>query len=279
MIQRGEIYLAKLSPVVGSEQGGIRPVVIVQNNKGNRFSPTVIVAAITSSKTKPNLPTHIRIMPEESGLKKPSIILLEQIRTLDKSRLIEKIGCLAQEKIQELVSRSQQDDKRAFALLVSEFQPLVFRLAFRLLCDEEEARDITQETFVKVWLSLKTYNQENRLSTWLYKITCNTCYDRLRSLRHSPLDNESAFSDSVNIPSDDHIEISLSNKQLKELILRYTNELPPQQKLVFTLRDVEELEVAEVQIITGLSPEKIKSTLYLARKNIRNKMNQIDPDL
>ena len=146
-----------------------------------------------------------------------------------------------QEKIQELVSRSQQDDKRAFALLVSEFQPLVFRLAFRLLCDEEEARDITQETFVKVWLS--------------------------------------AFSDSVNIPSDDHIEISLSNKQLKELILRYTNELPPQQKLVFTLRDVEELEVAEVQIITGLSPEKIKSTLYLARKNIRNKMNQIDPDL
>ena len=104
-------------------------------------------------------------------------------------------------------------------------------------------------------------------------------YDRLRSLRHSPLDNESAFSDSVNIPSDDHIEISLSNKQLKELILRYTNELPPQQKLVFTLRDVEELEVAEVQIITGLSPEKIKSTLYLARKNIRNKMNQIDPDL
>ena len=65
----------------------------------------------------------------------------------------------------------------------------------------------------------------------------------------------------------------------KELILRYTNELPPQQKLVFMLRDVEELEVIEVQTITGLSPEKIKSTLYLARKNIRNKMNQIDPDL
>ena len=120
-----------------------------------------------------------------------------------------------QEKIQELVNRSQQNDKRAFALLVSEFQPLVFRLAFRLLCDEDEARDITQETFVKVWLSLKTYNQENRLSTWLYKITCNTCYDRLRSLHHSPLDNESAFSGSVNIPSDDNIEISLSNKQLE----------------------------------------------------------------
>ena len=171
-----------------------------------------------------------------------------------------------QEKTLELVDRSQRKDTAAFAQLATEFQPMVFRLAFRLLCDENEARDITQETFVKVWLSLKRYNRKNRFSTWLYKITCNACYDRLRSLRHSSLNNEFAFSDSI-------------NRQLKELILRYTNELPPQQKLVFMLRDVEELEVIEVQTITGLSPEKIKSTLYLARKNIRNKMNQIDPDL
>ena len=184
-----------------------------------------------------------------------------------------------QKKIQELISRSQQEDAAAFSLLVSTFQPLVFRLAFRLLCDEDEAKDMVQETFVKVWLALGKYNGECRFSTWLYKITCNACYDRLRSLRHSSLNNEFAFSDSINLASDDNIEISLSNRQLKELILRYTNELPPQQKLVFMLRDVEELEVIEVQTITGLSPEKIKSTLYLARKNIRNKMNQIDPDL
>ena len=87
-----------------------------------------------------------------------------------------------QEKTLELVDRSQRKDTTAFAQLVTEFQPMVFRLAFRLLCDEDEARDITQETFVKVWLSLKTYNRKNRFSTWLYKITCNTCYDRLRSL-------------------------------------------------------------------------------------------------
>ena len=184
-----------------------------------------------------------------------------------------------QKKIQELIGRSQQEDAVAFSLLVSTFQPLVFRLAFRLLCDEDEAKDMVQETFVKVWLALGKYNGECRFSTWLYKITCNACYDRLRSLRHSSLNNEFAFSDSINLASDDNIEISLSNRQLKELILRYTNELPPQQKLVFMLRDVEELEVIEVQTITGLSPEKIKSTLYLARKNIRNKMNQIDPDL
>ena len=155
----------------------------------------------------------------------------------------------------------------------------VYRFVLALSKKPHIAEAITQETFVKVWLSLKRYNRKNRFSTWLYKITCNACYDRLRSLRHSSLNNEFAFSDSINLASDDNIEISLSNRQLKELILRYTNELPPQQKLVFMLRDVEELEVIEVQTITGLSPEKIKSTLYLARKNIRNKMNQIDPDL
>lgn len=184
-----------------------------------------------------------------------------------------------QEEIQKLVDRSRRGDKEAFGRLVSEFQSLVFRLSFRLLCDEDEARDITQETFIKVWLALKSYDREKCFSTWLYKITCNACYDRLRSLNHSPLDKESSLSDSANIPSNDNIEISLANKQLKELILRYTDELPAQQKVVFMLRDVEELEVAEVQSITGLSPEKIKSTLYLARKNIRNKMNQLDPDL
>lgn len=184
-----------------------------------------------------------------------------------------------QEKIQELVRRSQRDDTAAFAQLVAEFQPLAFRLAFRLLCDEDEARDMVQEAFVKVWLSLKKYNGESRFSTWLYKITCNTCYDRLRSLRHSPLDHESDFTDSVNMVSGDNIEMAISNKQLKDLILLYTNELSPQQRLIFMLRDVEELDMAEVQTITGLSPEKIKNTLYLARKNIRNKMNQIDPEL
>ena len=184
-----------------------------------------------------------------------------------------------QEKTLELVDRSQRKDTAAFAQLVTEFQPMVFRLAFRLLCDEDEARDITQETFVKVWLSLKTYNRKNRFSTWLYKITCNTCYDRLRSLHHSPLDNEADYSVSANISSDDNVELAVVNKQLRELILRYTAELSPRQRLIFTLRDIEELDVPEVQIITGLSAGIIKTTLYLARKNIRNKMNQIDAGL
>lgn len=91
-VKRGDIYYADLSPVVGSEQGGIKPVLIVQNDVGNRFSPTVIAAAITSQKYKTNLPTHIRVNADGCGLAKDSIVLLEQVRTLDKRRLRERMG-------------------------------------------------------------------------------------------------------------------------------------------------------------------------------------------
>ncbi|MBR4072344.1 MAG: type II toxin-antitoxin system PemK/MazF family toxin [Clostridia bacterium] len=93
-IKRGEIYYADLSPVIGSEQGGIRPVLIVQNDVGNRYSPTVIAAAITSQRDKTNLPTHIKVRADHCGLAKDSIVLLEQVRTIDKRRLKEKMGSL-----------------------------------------------------------------------------------------------------------------------------------------------------------------------------------------
>ena len=91
-IRRGDIYYADLSPVVGSEQGGVRPVLIVQNDTGNRYSPTVIAAAITSQVNKTKLPTHIALAAPECGLPRDSVVLLEQIRTLDKRRLRERRG-------------------------------------------------------------------------------------------------------------------------------------------------------------------------------------------
>ncbi len=96
-IRRGDIYYADLSPVVGSEQGGVRPVVIVQNDVGNKYSPTVIAAAITSKINKAKLPTHIEINAETFGLPKDSVVLTEQIRTIDKKRLKEHIGHLDDE--------------------------------------------------------------------------------------------------------------------------------------------------------------------------------------
>lgn len=91
-IKRGELYYADLSPVVGSEQGGVRPVLVVQNDVGNKYSPTVIAAAVTSKINKAKLPTHIELPSNSYGLQKDSVILLEQIRTLDKRRLKERIG-------------------------------------------------------------------------------------------------------------------------------------------------------------------------------------------
>ena len=94
MIKRGELYYADLSPVVGSEQGGVRPVLVVQNDIGNKYSPTVIAAAVTSKINKAKLPTHIELSAEDYGLIKDSVVLLEQIRTIDKKRLKKCIGYL-----------------------------------------------------------------------------------------------------------------------------------------------------------------------------------------
>lgn len=91
-IKRGDLFYADLSPVVGSEQGGVRPVIVVQNNVGNKYSPTIIVAPVTSQLNKAKLPTHVRLKSNEFGLPKNSVALMEQLRTIDKKRLREKIG-------------------------------------------------------------------------------------------------------------------------------------------------------------------------------------------
>jgi len=97
LVKKGDIYFADLSPVIGSEQGGIRPVLVVQNDVGNKYSPTIIVAAVTSQLNKAKLPTHVEIDAKDNGLSKKSVVLLEQLRTIDKKRLKERIGAIDEE--------------------------------------------------------------------------------------------------------------------------------------------------------------------------------------
>ncbi len=104
VVKRGDIYYADLSPVIGSEQGGIRPVLIIQNDVGNKYSPTVIAAAITSQINKAKMPTHIELPASEYGLYKDSVVLLEQIRTIDKRRLREKVAHLDKELMEDVNS-------------------------------------------------------------------------------------------------------------------------------------------------------------------------------
>ena len=106
VVRRGDMFYADLSPVVGSEQGGIRPVLVIQNNTGNKYSPTVIVSAITSQLNKNKLPTHIELDSQEFGLKSNSVVLAEQIRTIDKSRLKEKIGHIDDNRIMNRINNA-----------------------------------------------------------------------------------------------------------------------------------------------------------------------------
>ena len=178
-----------------------------------------------------------------------------------------------QEKIENLIERSKQHDKVAFRQLVEMCQPFVFRISFRLLCCEEEAKDIVQEVFIRVWLHLHKYNYRNRFSTWLYKITCNLCYDRLRSMK--PLSSNVVTSvdwSILDIPDECDVEQTIINSELIKWITTLTHDLSPKQRLVFTLRDIEELELDEIRKITGMSNAKIKSNLYLARQYIRKKI-------
>ena len=104
IVKRGDMFYADLSPVVGSEQGGIRPVLVIQNDTGNKYSPTVIVSAITSQLNKSKLPTHIELDSKEFGLKADSVVLTEQIRTIDKSRLKEKIGHIQDDRVMDRIN-------------------------------------------------------------------------------------------------------------------------------------------------------------------------------
>ncbi|MDR2927335.1 MAG: sigma-70 family RNA polymerase sigma factor [Cytophagaceae bacterium] len=180
---------------------------------------------------------------------------------------------MEQQAISELVQLSRHGDTKAFEKLAVEFQPLVFSLAFRLLCNEDDAKDVVQETFIRAWTKLNRYKSQYSFCTWIYKIAGNLCYDQLRKQKRSRCSNLSATD--LNISSLEDIETSVINRELAHWIEYFTEALTPKQRLVFTLRDIEGLSVDEVQAVTGLTSAKIKSNLYLARTEIKNKLRTI----
>ena len=173
-------------------------------------------------------------------------------------------------RLNEYIHLCRQGDTAAFRFIVAGYQQMVYTLAFRLLCNSHDAEDMTQEVFIKAWQKLGSYNPRYKFSTWLYKITCNGCYDKLRSQHHQ----KRVTIAGLDIPDDTNMEDSIHNRELRELILHLTNHLSPKQKLVFTLSDIEELEIAEIGTITGMTPAKIKSNLYLARKQIKSNFSK-----
>lgn len=170
-----------------------------------------------------------------------------------------------------IIEKCRNGDKESFRIIVHDFQPVIFRLAIRIMGDISEAEDITQETFIKAWETMEDFKLKSSFGTWLYRIACNKCFDRLRQIKKTGKTNEPVENFSY-APSADNIEENMTNRELCRLITKYTDEMPPMQRLVFTLKDMEELSTEEICKITGITPLQLKSNLYFARKFIRNKL-------
>lgn len=175
--------------------------------------------------------------------------------------------------LNELIEASKRNDNKAFREIVENFQSMIYSLSFRLLCDEEEAKDTVQETFIRVWMNLRGFDQDRNFSTWIYAIATNLCYDKLKTPKRY-LKSESLDEKFNDLFSTENPEQEYINSDLIRIIVQITDKLTPKQKIVFTLRDLEALEIEEVSQITGLSANNIKSNLFLARQAIRNKLEK-----
>jgi len=175
-----------------------------------------------------------------------------------------------QKTLNELITRCKHNDGNAFRQLVEYHQPMLYSLAFRLLCNEEEAKDAVQESFIKVWLNLKSFDTSRKFSTWVYAIATNLCYDKLKSGKHF---SKCLPAETLNeVLSIDDVEKKMIDAELGALIATLTDELTPKQKIVFILSDLEYLSTEEIVQISGMTASQIKSNLFLARQALRKKL-------
>lgn len=173
-----------------------------------------------------------------------------------------------------IVQQSKQGNKDAFRTLVMQYQHMVYSLSLKMLCNEEDAKDIVQESFIKIWLNIRNFDESKSFSTWVYTIATRLCLDKLKSRKHIVplLDDEQA----IRLPdSNSDIHLDVENREWITLIRAITAELSPKQRLVFTLCQLEELSSDEAERITGMNATQIKSNLYLARQNVINKLKAL----
>jgi RNA polymerase sigma-70 factor (ECF subfamily) len=173
-----------------------------------------------------------------------------------------------------IISRCQQGDKEAFRWVVKTHQRMIFSLTLKMLCDEEEAKDLVQETFIRVWQSIRNYDPQKAFSTWIYAIASHLCIDRLKRASrvvalpedHLALRRFASDSDTLQ---------SLENKEWVSIVRTIAEGLSDKQRLVFTLCQLEGLPSAEVEQITGLDAKQVKSNLYIARQTIRKRLKEL----
>lgn len=179
------------------------------------------------------------------------------------------------QKHQQEITQAMEGDHQAFRKLVDYYQHPAFTLTFRILCDEEEAKDTVQEGFVKIWQRLDKYNPSQPFSSWLYRIMANCAIDRFRVIRRrNEVSLEQVETTLEQALADDPVA-TLDNQEIARLIRFLAGELPQKQQLVFILRDVQGMSVSDIRNVLGISDIFIKSNLYYARKSIRQKLAKL----
>lgn len=172
----------------------------------------------------------------------------------------------------DIFERVRDGDMFAFQKIVETYQEYAFRLAFRLLANEDDAKDVVQECFIRVWNHLKRFKSEKKFKPWLSRIVVNLCYDELNKA-HKKHTVRNVLNNELVLPStNENLHDTLANSELAERIKLLANGLPPKQRIVFVLRDLEDLEIEDVARIAGLSKNSVKSNLYYARRHIRTKL-------
>ena len=172
----------------------------------------------------------------------------------------------------EIIQQCRDGNKEAFRWLVQQHQRLVFSLALKMLADEEEAKDVVQETFIRVWQRISDYNPQKPFTTWLYTIASRLCLDHLKQMRRIlPLPEDESVLQRV---ANDEQQ-TLENSEWVSIVRMLAEGLSPKQKLVFTLCQLEGLPSAEVEQITGLDAKQVKSNLYVARQTIREHLKHL----
>lgn len=174
----------------------------------------------------------------------------------------------------DIISLCQRGDKTAFRCVVQAYQRMVFSLALKMLANEEDAKDIVQETFIRVWQSIRNYDERRSFTTWLYTIASRLCLDHLKSshTRKSVASDEEVFR---HFASDSNSQRKLENKEWVSIVRVLAEGLSEKQRLVFTLCQLEGLTSQEVEQITELDARQVKSNLYVARQIIRKKMKEL----
>lgn len=184
----------------------------------------------------------------------------------------------SEDEVLELINQASAGNKRAFELIVRIYQKYAYAVAFKILLNEDDTKEIVQETFIRIWKHLGTYDNKIKFSTWMYKIVVNLCYDKLKSRKRKEnifrnIDYDTQF---IEVLSSVDLEKEFSNREYAEIIKRCVNGLTEKQRMVFILRIMEDLTVEETAKILDISASSVKTNLFFARQNLRAKLIGFD---